>query len=411
MFARVAILSSILFIAGTARPARASVDEDLQKQLTPAAKVMIQLMKNAKPQMKSVSFVDFQAPKGAQTAYALGVRQSLIVAVEREAQADGYSIKVVEADGDLQVFADMFYAKDVADHLGGKQIAAIKVHFRLRDSSGSEVNIPVEIKEAAIISKGVVIGDPAIVAAALGLSLVFPPGGSKDADQKELREQKDATDATFQLVNGDKQVRAKPGSPYGIEIMVIDEDNVPKTAQAWAGIKSKTFTSTKDGKNPFLDLQPGQAYAIKILNDTDYDAAVEITIDGLSVFQFVDPSLRKADGRPKYQYYIVPRKVNGGFGIIPGWHKDNSESMSFVVRDFGKGAVNRVPGPKKGAPGVITITIAGAWNENEDPPAEIRGKNAGKNETGTGAPVKTGFTEVKREIGKFNTIISIHYSH
>jgi hypothetical protein len=195
-------------------------------------------------------------------------------------------------------------------------------------------------------------------------------------------------------------------------VLVADEATMPKDVAGWAAVKATPVRTTSDNRNPLIDLSPGKAYALRVSINPDYsnfDAGVEAQIDGLDVFHFVDDSLR-VGGKSKYPCYICPRAKAGGSMIIPGWHHTNDKSRAFVVRELGKGSDERMKAGE-GTPGVITVRFAGAWDEGEDPPLDIKGRNAGKNMTDLGASVGTGFREVPKHIGKYNTTISIHYNH
>ena len=77
-----------------------------------------------------------------------------------------------------------------------------------------------------------------------------------------------------------------------------------------------------------VKIRRDEIYAIKLINDTPHDAAVTLTIDGLSVFAFSENA--------KYTHWVVPHKQTL---TVPGWHRTNKVSDSFVVTEYAKSAV------------------------------------------------------------------------
>ena len=135
-------------------------------------------------------------------------------------------------------------------------------------------------------------------------------------------------------------------SPYRIEVLIHGRP---------APIK------VDDGLG-FVHIDRGDIYSVKIYNDSDYDAAVRLSIDGLSVFTFSD--LCEPDGTPKYKFYIVPaHKVVE----LKGWHKTNSVVNSFQVTKYADSAAASINHTQD--LGTITAVFSAAWPKNGTPSA------------------------------------------
>src|SRR5205823_2102094 len=130
-------------------------------------------------------------------------------------------------------------------------------------------------------------------------------------------------------------------------------------------------------------------------------AAVTLTIDGLDVFAFTE--VRTPEGRPKYTHFVLPP----GESLITGWHKTNDRADTFLVTEYGKGAISKVRDPNRGKVGVVTVTFALAW-QGEQPPEEEKGsRNAGGNETGFGPPTKVNLKEAAYKIGAVREVVGV----
>jgi len=184
-------------------------------------------------------------------------------------------------------------------------------------------------------------------------------------------------------------VRARDGSPYGVELLVKDP-----------GGSFSPRPGVLDDGLAFVDIAVDDVYQIRLINNTGYDAAAQITIDGLSVFTFSD--------HPEYKHYIIPAN---GSGTIRGWHATNNQVNEFHVKTYAESAAaerlidsNQV--------GTITVTFSAAWPLDGDPPPDEPGRVRGPDEkraTALGRRIESVTTEVKREIGQLRTAVSVRY--
>jgi hypothetical protein len=184
------------------------------------------------------------------------------------------------------------------------------------------------------------------------------------------------------------EILADADSPYGIEILVENQPRKP---------------TANDKGLAFVPIQRGERYAVRVINHSAYDAAVTLTIDGLSMFAFSE--------NRQFTQVIVPAKQSG---VIKGWYRTNQISDAFEVTMYSKSAAARIL-PGSAEIGTITVTFAAAWPKNSrEPPDELAARlarNRGEDlATGRGPELKTEYQEVERHIGVVRAAISVRYT-
>lgn len=187
----------------------------------------------------------------------------------------------------------------------------------------------------------------------------------------------------------DSQISASPSSQYSIEIL------------SRQGNQFRPFAPRKDRKSrPFVDIPRDQVYAVRLINHSDHDAAVQLTIDGVNVFAFSQQS-------PKPKYWIVPAKKNGkpGQTLVRGWDKNSSSSFEFKVVDFPSSAAARVNLRPSSNIGLITACFSACWEHERDRPRSEGRTRA----TGFGKEIVDRKTRVQRHIGQVRDVITIRY--
>lgn len=178
------------------------------------------------------------------------------------------------------------------------------------------------------------------------------------------------------------QVGATDTSPYRVEILI----------ESSAGQYTPAPIST-DGGVAYVDIQPGQTYAINLINQAqDHDVGVELFVDGISTFELTEI-------RPyrELNKWIVPRGRNF---VISGWHKNNQQNFKFVVTDTPDSLLaQKFPDRGTVSIGTITAQFFPAWNQSEPIPlVEFQGKSRAG--TAQGPAGNAGAKEVVRLFGK-----------
>jgi hypothetical protein len=152
----------------------------------------------------------------------------------------------------------------------------------------------------------------------------------------------------------------------------------------------------------------GKAYAVRLINEAPFEAAVQLRIDGLSMFTFSE--LRQPNGEPKYTAVILPPHKDGkpGEAIIRGWHVNNEVSDKFVVTEYAKSAAASL---KHTADiGTITATFQATWTKGKLPDEPEKGRGGMGDATGRGDRIGQEYQEVVRNLGAIRDCISVRYT-
>jgi hypothetical protein len=222
--------------------------------------------------------------------------------------------------------------------------------------------------------------------------VTLPPEGTEIERDKDLR--KAFTDPKTAIKG--TVIRSDPNKPYALEILVNGKARAAED---------------KDGL-AFVPIRRGETYAVRLINASDLEAAVQLRIDGLSMFAFSDPEFQHKDGprkgEPLYTVVIVGPRSKAD---IPGWHVNTKKSDSFLVTEFAKsGAALLKP---TGGIGTISATFQAAWEKDALPPKDEPGKKRGVGSgdaTGRGPEVAKEYKEVQRELGVIRDVISVRYT-
>ncbi len=158
-----------------------------------------------------------------------------------------------------------------------------------------------------------------------------------------------------------------------------------------------------------------QEYAIRLINRSNLEMGVRLTIDGLNIFHFSElrqpatlasgkPNPRK--GEPQYDLVLVPAR---GEVIVPGWFRNNKKVLAFKVMEYGQTAASQFG--KDDAPvGTITATFAAVWEKeppSDEPPVA---HGAGDDGTGFGKPKEIDAKAVQRNVGAARASVSVRYT-
>lgn len=184
-------------------------------------------------------------------------------------------------------------------------------------------------------------------------------------------------------------VSASKSSPYAVEMLI-------KGPQGYL-----PRPTVEDEGLAFCKIAREELYGMRVYNNSPFDAAVTITVDGLSVFAFSE--------NRNYTHYIVPA---GGKADILGWHRSNRISDSFRVVSYAQSEVAKAL-PSSASVGTITAVFAAAWDANGSPPPDetARAKGAAvADATGRGPAVALKFTEVVKDVGVARSAVSIRYT-
>src|SRR5688572_6468408 len=181
------------------------------------------------------------------------------------------------------------------------------------------------------------------------------------------------------------RVSATKASPYAIEMLVA----------------GRPRPSVDDEGLAFCKIARDEIYGLRVYNNSPFDAAVTISIDGLSIFAFSE--------NRNYTHYIIPPNSKAD---ILGWHRSNQVSDSFRVVAYADSEVAKAL-PASGSVGTITAVFAAAWDANGSPPPDEAPRSKGAppaDATGRGPSVAAKFVEVVKDVGVARSSVSIRYT-
>ncbi len=220
------------------------------------------------------------------------------------------------------------------------------------------------------------------VASMFGITVDLPPDDSPRDRRQKIRESIDQPKASI----AQSRIATSTSSPYAVEVLVKSgSDWLPRGA-------------TDDEGLAYVPIKPDETYAVLFHNDSPYDAAVTLTIDGLSMFSFSQNASYRQLG-----YVIIGAKSTG---TIYGWHRTNEVSDSFLVTEYAKSAAAELK--QTSDLGTITCSVSAAWPvDGLAPPDETR---RGDNATGRGPEIAAKYKEIQRVIGRTRAAISCRYT-
>lgn len=257
------------------------------------------------------------------------------------------------------------------------------------------------------------------VAKYVGVSYEVPSGADAKAIIASLREEANK----FNPKSSEKPtpaldqfaVRPAAGSKFAVEVHAAPPRKDPKEAHAAADYVARKPTD-EDGL-AFVKIDRGHVYGVRLVNDADFDAAVSLTIDGLSMYVACDKEdpgtkakLRDDQGRPLHNFVIV-RKNSKAF--VRGWFINMRDTDEFLVTEYAKSFAAQFP-QSAGRVGVITACFHAAVPKGQAFPAgepnDPTPLTQSADGTGGGARVHSPYDLVERKIGLLRAAVSVRYS-
>src|SRR5262249_34174498 len=131
----------------------------------------------------------------------------------------------------------------------------------------------------------------AVVAALFGTTAKLPADLPPAERNAELEKRLDKPKVHIE----GSRVSAAADSPYAVEILAAPQP----------GGKYQPRTATVQDGLAFVPLRRGEVFGVRLINKSPHDAAVTLTIDGLSLYAFSDVKDPKT-GRPRFSKVVVP---------------------------------------------------------------------------------------------------------
>jgi hypothetical protein len=334
-------------------------DPPLRSSLREMSKQVAKLLKNRSEDTIAVGA--FTGPAHCPSSAGPGIKAALIEELEK------LNIHV-KPQAKLEIKGDY---REVVDK--GSELMVLRVKAEVLDRDGESL--------AKLDQK---IEDREVLAQVLGITR--PDPGQGVAPKQESAELVRCLTKPSAEVD-QSRVKANADGKYAIEIEVKKDDSfVPATVTVEDGFA-------------YVTLKKSDVFAINLINDSDHDAAVELTLDGLAMFAF--------SASHGYRYVIVPKH---GSLLVKGWHRTNDVSDSFVITDYSKSAVAELLANPDNI-GTITAMFSAAWDAKGKPPVDegVKFRDPFNPAVGRGEPVTTPFKEIALQRGRVRDIISVRY--
>jgi len=364
-------------------------------------KLCVQLKKyfENKPASLKIGVGQFASTPDLDANYSNGIKNTITV----ELKNIGFIV-----DSKAPYYLEGKYSKIPS---GDKGSYSVKFSLSLIDSSSQEslTQFPIRIDDYVDVAQA--LG----VTAGLGKedSIPLPPSGEVKSEKYIESREKYVEASLPNLEERNKKVaeysvtpkfylnkdldliRANESSSYGIKILV-------KYGQQYKAIPIRK----NDEGRPFVDLKKGDIYKIELVNDSKYEAAAKVLIDGLNTFSFSDEKDPDTN-YPLHNYHIIDKHEKS---VVDGWEKNSERVYEFLTDTYGKDnqQYNLKPVHETG---IITVSFSVSYEKNNRPSFIPGTLNSSKFETVRGNEVNSKTASVKREIGPVIDIISIRYSH
>ena len=197
--------------------------------------------------------------------------------------------------------------------------------------------------------------------------------------------------------NAGSVVKPTATSPFGIEILVKN----PASGQYMArGTRIQ-------GGQPFIQLNKGDIYSVRLYNNSKEAAAVELVLDGLGTLA-LNENVHLREGR----YIILP----GESAEIKGWSVNNEPegAHEFTIGSIDKAIAAQHLPQERIKIGLISATFARAWDA-ANPPEDVKRQpvlKASPDDVANvlGNRIEQQLQQVNYEFGHAAEIVSIRYS-
>jgi hypothetical protein len=235
------------------------------------------------------------------------------------------------------------------------------------------------------------VTDPTSLAVLASATVFLPPTAPAEVQNRNLIDSLDNKPHLFQI----EGTKIRPtGAPYAIEMLVAPISGDAPRHEAF----HPRAVEVRKGM-PFLKVQPGEAVAVRILNDADHDVASTVTVDGLSMFALRD------DPADRNEHVIIKTHTAGD---ILGWFRNARRSSVFLVVELPKDHPNSALLKNPAKIGAITVTFAAAWERDNQRPKDEDGTRQAS-EIIPGAPIDAPYETLKRHIGGFRAAVTVRY--
>ena len=191
----------------------------------------------------------------------------------------------------------------------------LALDFRLTDTKANKtMDLPVRVTNQPSVAR------------LLALPFQYPANAGADEQYQTLKTEVDKhipdSKVKPQATLKGTLVLAAPDSPFAVEILAPGPADAPALA---------ALTPFDEAGLAFVKLDRARPFAVRLVNRAEYEAAVELSIDGLKLFVACDPDQRGKDSAPLYNFVAVPPRQGDKPGtlVVEGWFLNPTKSAPF----------------------------------------------------------------------------------
>jgi len=313
-----------------------------------------------------IAIRDFTSPSFMQANFSNALKDELTCSLKEK--------KVnVDAQATYEISGEYRIAQDETDPAKKSDLHGLLIQFELKDQKNNK----------SLGKFAHQVFDNSLMSSVAGINGSVKPNDSLEKRNTDLYNKSEHPE--YSVSNSEVIV-----GQFGVEVGIFDGHNFTPRA-----IFEKNHS-------PYVELNHNDQYAIKLINNSDYDVAVLLTVDGINTFHFSE--IRNDKGEPRYSHWIVGAHSNS---LIKGWHKDLKQMYSFFITDVPNSAAGQLK--SVGSIGVINaqfhaVIVGGAHNATDE--GKTRGADLA---TGKGPPIDAASKEVAVKFGAMRTSITVRY--
>lgn len=365
------IAASIVLLLAAFAPSPLLGDE-MEKKMDGLAERLAGLLMQRNESKVAVG--EFFGARALNTSAGPAIAQALAEALARKQIAN-------DEQAALEIRGEYFLKEDAS-----VAATALKIKFVVVDTSaGREELAKPEID----------LSDAATVARLTGVTGDISGRNNRER-LKNIRQNLKSAQVDIEASPSGVKVNSKvsaPGQPYSVEVLV----------NSGSGYEPRA-ASSEQGR-AFVALRRDEVYAVRLINDSPMDAAVELCIDGVNIFTLHgDPNMRAAR-------IIIPA---GRSDLIRGFVISDDESKEFLLTGVDATVDGRLLPKWNPRLGMITAQFSAAWNEGDAPPRDEpvapSTEPVDVNRTIPGTRFANRIRRVNVEIGKPRAQVSIRYN-
>ncbi len=182
-----------------------------------------------------------------------------------------------------------------------------------------------------------------------------------------------------QQVTGQSVIRARGSGEFGIEVIA---NGIPRNA-------------APDGGLAFVELVKDDKCEIRLINDADYEVAVQLTLDGVDCFWFT---------KSRSGLWLVPPHKSI---TVKGWQLNEKRAREFMIVPFEQSVAAQL-GPA-GKFGVIAASFRRAYPKGTRVPDNDRAVGTKRIGIGGGDEFANNIQYVQRELGRVRATVPVRY--